>query len=226
MTFATLAAIVALGVAGFDPFGALLLAAALARGASRWGALIFFLASAVVPVGVGVLGGRALAPTIQLLETKLRLPNTIWLIITVLAGVGLLIWALQRWRKLTSEPTHQQPRGLSVKAMALAGIGFGFTVLADPAFYAVIAVNSRNHGFGPDLAAMSVWFVVSQVALVCLVIAAFTPAQRRAAAWLQQTWTRLSPLLSRVLTIVITLAGAGLLVDGLWFVATGSFLIG
>ncbi|MGB3954424.1 MAG: hypothetical protein WBL05_03955 [Brooklawnia sp.] len=216
-----------LGVAGFDPYGALLVGAALARGASRWAALVFLLTSAVAPIGLGVLAGRVVGPLVSTVESWLQLPGMVWAFVALAAGV-ILGWAVLRLRRGARPETPQQhrTRGSSVGAMALAGLAFGLTALLDPAFYAIVSVTARNSDVLVHLVGLVIWFVVAQWLLIGLVAVSLFDRQRTAAARLERAWTRNAARIHRVVTVVGLTAGLLLVVDGLGYLVTGHFLIG
>lgn len=216
-----------LGVAGFDPYGALLVGAALVGGASRWAALFFLLTSAVAPIGLGVLAGRVIGPMVSTVESWLQLPGLVWAIAALAAGVVLVGWAVLRLRRGDRpETTQRQARGSSVGAMALAGLLFGLTALLDPAFYAIVAVTARNSDVLAHLAGLVIWFVVAQWLLIGLVAVSLFDRERTAATRLERAWTRNAARIHRVVTVVGLAAGLLLVVDGFGFLVTGRFLIG
>ncbi len=217
-----------LGVAGFDPYGALLVGAALVRGASRWAALVFLLASALAPIGLGVLAGRVIGPLVATIESWLQLPGLVWAIAALAAGVILIGWAVLRLRRgaRPETPRQRRTRGSSVGAMALAGLLFGLTALLDPAFYAIVAVTARNPDVLVHLVGLVIWFVVAQWLLIGLVAVSLFDRQRTAAARLERVWTRNAARIHRVVTVVGLAAGLLLVFDGVGYLVTGHFLIG
>lgn len=226
MNVPLLVAAIGLGIAGFDPFGALLVAGALTIGASWRAALSFTLASAVVPIPLALLAGHALGPAITAIEEHLSLPASIWVVITLGAGVAMIGWAVRRIRRPPGEPKERPPLDVSARAMALAGLAFGVTVLADPAYYAIIAVVARNPDPAARAAAVVVWFLISECLLIALVVASFTGAHRRAAEGLRRAWRRASPVINGFITIALLVVGVLLILDGTWFLITGHFMVG
>lgn len=218
--------VAALGVAGFDPFGALLVAGALALGASRTSALAFLLASSVVQLGLALAAGRMLGPFLDAVESRLVLLASIWSLASLAVGAGLIGWGLVRVRRGAVVRPERPPRGVSSTSMAVAGLWFGFTVLLDPAYYAVVAVVARNAEPVARLTALVVWFAIAQWLLIALVIAAWVGDAGRAAEWLRGLWRRSAPVLARAINIAALVAGVALVVDGIWYLVTGRFLVG
>lgn len=218
--------VAALGVAGFDPLGALLVAGALVLGASRRSALIFLLTSAVVPIGLAMLAGRVLRPVLATVESWLRLPASIWSAVSLVVGAGLIGWGLVRARRGVVVRPERPLRAASASAMAGAGFWFGFTVLLDPAYYAVMAVVARHPEPLTRLTALVIWFVVAQWLLIALVVGAWVGDAGRAANRLRGLWRRAAPTISRMVTIAAFVVGLALVADGVWYLATGRFLVG
>lgn len=222
MHFTMVLAVLGLGVAGFDPFGALLVAAALALGATRSATLAFLAASAVVPLAFAVLAGHALGPVEAAIQPWVHLPALVWAAIRLGVGLGLIGWAAWRARHPMVEKPTKAPKGISTRAMAAAGLGFGVTVLLDPAYYAAIAVVARVHPPWLRVALLVVWFAVAQIALIALVAVDLIRPGADLGVRLQRAWRRASPAINRVITVVALVAGVALAIDGLWwFVVPG-----
>lgn len=207
--------VIALGVAGFDPFGALIVAACRALGASRRAALAFLATSLIIPLGVAVLAGHLVGPTEAAIRPWLHAPAPAWTVVRILAGIGLMVWATWRLGRPPAEKPLRTPREISAWAMTTAGLGFGATVLLDPAYYAAIAVVAHLH---PWLRAglLVVWFAVAQIALIGLVIVDLIWPRADFGGRLQRLWHRTSPRISRVVTLAALLAGATLVTHGVW----------
>lgn len=219
---------VGLGVAGFDPYGALLVGTALISGGTRWTALVFLLTSSVAPIALGLLTGRVLGPLVSTIESLLRLPAVVWAGLGLAVGIVLIGWALLRLRlRRGAVPgAERRPRDVSVGAMALAGLSFGFTALLDPAFYAIVAVTARNPDLWVQLIALVIWFVVAQWLLIGLVAVSWVDKERTAAVRLERVWSKNASRVSRIVTVVGFAAGVVLVVDGVGYLVTGRFLIG
>ncbi len=236
-------ACVALSIAGFDPFGALALLAATARGAGRTAALAFTAAGAAVIV--------AAAMVLDLLAFALlphgmpHLPDVVWGSVEALAAAGLLVWGVRRLlsRRVADrgtgkpEPAEGEEdaegeghrprrlRGTGVGAMTLAGAAYGLTVLGDPGFWGLVALVHRL-GAGPALGIATLWWLLSQSPLVALAVAIALGAGEPVGRWMRRSWRRLVGPLGRVGTAAILLGGVVLGADVMLWLTTGSFLIG
>lgn len=172
------AGIVGLGIAGFDPLGALALIAAMALGARRRaiaGLVIVTIATTVVIGFVlsSTLGTWAIAQLHRLHDPG----HIVWGALVLLAGIGLAVWGTIRLRRAPvvkkDEPTRS---GRSVKALVLIGIGVGLSALIDPAFYGLLVVAGTMPTWPLRLAGVLTWSCLSQVALLALSGAVFAGA--------------------------------------------------
>ena len=216
MSVVVLLGVLGLGVAGFDPFGALLVAAALMMGASRAAAAMFLASSAVVPLAVAVVAGHALGPIEAEIKPWLHLPGYVWAAISLVTGLGLIGWAVWRALRPPTDKPAKAPKGISVPAMAVAGLGFGVTALVDPAYYAAIAVVARVHDPWLRVALLVLWFVIAQILLIGLVLVNAIHPGAEIGGRLQRAWRRFAPGIRRAVTVVALIFGAGLVLDGIW----------
>lgn len=228
-------ACVALSIAGFDPFGALALLAATARGAGRRAALAFTAAGAVVIIAAAMaldLLSYAVLP-----HALPHIPDIVWGTLEGLAAIGLLAWGIRRVLSRrnagsgtpdTGEKSGEEPRrlrGTGTAAMTLAGAAYGLTVLGDPGFWGLVALVHRLQA-GPALGIAMLWWLLSQSPLVVLAIAIGFGAGEPVGRWMRRSWQRLVGPLARVGTAAILLAGLVLGADVVLWLVTGSFLIG
>lgn len=207
--------VIGLGVAGFDPFGALIVAAGRAMGASRRAALAFLATSTIVPLGVAVLAGHVVGPAEAAIRPWLHAPAPVWTVVRIIAGLALIVWAIWRLARPPAEKPMRTPKEISVRAMATAGLGFGVTVLLDPAYYAAIAVVAHLHPWHRAVL-LVVWFAVAQIALIALVIVELIWPRADFGGRLQRLWRRASPRISRAVTIAALLTGVVLVTLGVW----------
>ncbi|QGF23844.1 hypothetical protein [Raineyella fluvialis] len=230
------AACVGLSIVGFDPFGALALLAAVARGAGRAAAVAFTAAGAAVIVAAAMI--LDLLASVVLQHGVPPIPDVVWGTVEALAAAGLLFWGVRRLasrRRDGGRPGHEsdedeeerprRQRGTGIAAMTLAGLVYGLTVLGDPGFWGLVALVHRLHA-GPALGIAALWWLLSQSPLVALAIAVALGAGDPVGRWMRRTWRSLAGPLGRVGTALILLAGLGLGLDVVLWLMTGSFLIG
>lgn len=228
---ALLIAALGLGLAGLDPAGALIAAAALAAGTQ---------ARPVVAFGVLVVVLTALLGTALSLTVGAGLADVDWAAavpggpvtaaVEALAGLGALVWALARWRRSPADPADEAPRRRSPRAVGgagLLGVGLLFTAGAalDPSYAGLVVLAGRGEPWWEVLAAHAVWSLVSQAPLVVLVVAVARGGHERAVALFTRWWGRARPLVRHLVTGALVVVGLGLLLDAGWYAATGTFLV-
>lgn len=101
-------ACVALSIAGFDPFGALALLAALARGAGRRAAIAFTAAGAAVIIAAAML--LDLLAYALLPDGLPHVPDVVWGSLEAAAAVGLVVWGGRRLAA-RRDAGHPLPQG-------------------------------------------------------------------------------------------------------------------
>ena len=213
-----------LGLAGLDPAGGLVAVGVLAAGARRRTVLAF---------GVVVLGGSAtIGVTLSLtLGVRLRSVDLLGLLprgapaaaVEAVVGVGLLVWAWRRQRAVVR--TAERTRRSGAAPVLGLGLAYASLSLADPTFAAMVVLAGRGQAVVEVVLAHLAWSLTSQLPLVVLLVAVLTGAHDRAVIWFRRGWTRVSPVLRRVVTAVLVVAGLLLLGDALLFVVTGRLSI-
>lgn len=209
MTIGAALAYLGLAVVGIDPFGGIVAAAALARGAGRRAlAALMGTYTLCVVVEVALLrpllawAGRLLAPL-------LSAPLT-WSLAQLVIALALLAVALHQGLSLRRDPSARPRRapGVSVRAMAIAAALLALTSLADPPFLAAIALSGHMQPAWLGLVLLICWNLIYQGPMFVLGIAGLTPLRERAVAaylGLVERWHR--PL---VIALVIALVLAGI----------------
>jgi cytochrome c biogenesis protein CcdA len=223
---ALLVTVLGLGIAGLDPAGALIAAAALTAGARDRAVLLY---------GVVVLVGTALLGTVLSLTLGARLASVDWsvlvpagrvgAILEIAVGAGLLAWAVIRLRRRGARTPR--PRRERTGSLGLAGVGalFALSAALDPTFIAVVVLAGRDAVVAEVALAHALWAVVSQAPLVLLLVAVARGRHQRAVTWFASWWSRAQPVVRRVVTAALILTGVVLLFDGGWWFATGDYLL-
>jgi hypothetical protein len=217
----------ALGLAGLDPAGALLVAGALAAGAREGHVALFGL---VVLVGTVVLGttlSLTVGPRIAEIDWSVFAPGdrTVAFVETLL-GVGLVCWGVVRARRPTAHaPKPRSARGTGPSALVGAGILFALSAVLDPTFVALTVIAGRDGTFWSAGVAQSVWVLVSQAPLVLILGAMAGGKHKGVVVWFRSLWSRLRPVIGRLVTGTVLLVGAFFLLDAGWWFVTGDLLI-
>ncbi|EOM76884.1 hypothetical protein [Rhodococcus rhodnii] len=224
--------ILALALAGVDPFGAILAIAALTAGASRRAIGAFTVVALAVPAAIGIAASLLVGASIENVDLSgIDWTSPWWAVAEATLGGVLLWWAVVRH---TRPPRRSRDRAakvtrsgaVSAGALATAAALLSASVLVDPTFLGVVVVAGREP-LWLLVAAHIVWSVLSQLPLVGIAIAVAFGRHERAIAWINRMRTRFGDGASRVLTLVLGLAGLVLLADAIAYVVTGGqYLIG
>ncbi|MEU2199221.1 hypothetical protein [Isoptericola sp. NPDC019482] len=220
-TLAVVGSVFGLGVAGLDPFGALLVVPALAAGARRRVVLLFFATAWLTTVLTGLVLGESVQHVVAWLRDALSVPDPVRLVAQLVAAAGLGVWAARRWvRRHDPAPERKRSVLAGPVAMSLAGIFWGVSALSDPTFYALATVGASAPSLLAGAAVFTGWFLVSQAPL-CLVVLALaagkdSPPVRRAVALARRTARPAADVLTALLaaTAVLLAANAATFVSG------------
>jgi cytochrome c biogenesis protein CcdA len=146
--------------------------------------------------------------------------------VDIVLGVGLLTWGVVRIRRPDSGPPKPStPRGLGLISLAGTGMIFAFAAIADPTFVSLVVIAGRAEHYWSVVAAHSTWTLVSHIPLVLVLAFALIGENERIVTWVRTLWARISPWMVRLVTGVVLLVGTFLLLDALWWFATGEFFI-
>jgi hypothetical protein len=217
----------ALGLAGLDPAGALVVAGALAAGAREGHVVLFGL---VVLVGTVVLGttlSLSVGPRVAEIDWSMFAPGDRTVaFVEALLGVGLVCWGVVRARRPTVRaPKPRSARGTGPIALVGAGILLALSAVLDPTFVALTVITGRDGSFWSAVVAHSVWVLVSQGPLVLVLGAMAGGKHKGVVAWFGSLWSRLRPAIGRLVTGAVLLVGAFFLLDAGWWFVTGELLV-
>ena len=217
----------ALGLAGLDPAGALVVAGALASGARERNVVLFGL---VVLVGTMVLGATlslSVGPRIAEIDWSVLAPGDRTVaFVEALLGVGLVCWGVVRARRPKAHaPKPRSARGTSPIALVGAGILFALSAVFDPTFVALTVIAGREGSFWSAVVAQSAWVLVSQAPLVLILGAMAGGKHKGVVVWFRSLWSRLRPAIGRLVTGAVLLVGAFFLLDAGWWFVTGELLV-
>lgn len=212
----TLAAVIALGVAGFDPLGALTLIAAVTAGARRAAIAALTLVTLGGTWLLCVVGSSTVGALLRGLVHRLDVvPREVWGWVALVVGLALIGWGV--WRLMRREPPtpehHPRTRGTGVGTLAAGGVVVALSVLLDPAFYGLVAVSSGHH-LGARLLHAGIWSILSHWLLIVLALATLTGGYARVHAAMEALRARWAPRLTSALSILLVVGGAAVAVDG------------
>src|SRR3712207_6067361 len=136
----------ALGLAGLDPAGALVVAGALAAGAREGYVVLFGLVALVGTVVLGTTLSLTVGPRVAEFDWSVFVPTDRTVaFVEALLGVGLVCWGLVRARRPTARaPKPRSAGGTGPIALLGAGILFALCAVFDPTFIALTVVTGRD----------------------------------------------------------------------------------
>jgi hypothetical protein len=221
----------ALGLASLDITATLVAVGALSAGA-RVRALVAFGCFCILgTVAFGTALSLIVGPRIEGIDWGMLLPHNptedrLAAFVDIFLGVGLLIWGVVRIRRPDSGPPKPgTPRGLGLISLAGTGMIFAFAAIADPTFVSLVVIAGRAEHYWSVVAAHSTWTLVSHIPLVLVLAFALIGENERIVTWVRTLWARIGPWMVRLVTGVVLLVGTFLLLDALWWFATGEFFI-
>lgn len=226
MTPGALGLVLGLGLAGFDPVGALVVIPALLAGTRTRVVVVFVVSSLLSTVATGVVLAEFADLVLPWLRQVLDVPDVVRLVAQSVIAALLGWWALRRRGESGRElevPEFLTALLTTSGGMALAGIAWGVLALGDPSFYGVALLTADASGVGGTMVAFALWFVVSQSPL-CLVAGAlvFGRDSRAMQAAIRAARRSAAPA-ARLATALAALTAVVLLTNALTFVVTGSF---
>lgn len=213
---------IALGLAGFDPSGALLAIAWVAAGASR--RLVLAFCVVYIAVTITVLTGLAVV-------LGGNLPGGGWhpladdpaakTVVELLAGLLLVAFAAYKivsWRHPRPETPKapRPPRHVSPGAVIGSAVLLGCGIVGNPALIALIAVSATSqsgwHVFSAELLAI----FVNKLLVFVMIVALILNRQDIIAQWITDLWAKVAPRLGTILIYLLGGVGLVLIVEALW----------
>ena len=216
-----------LGLAGFDPSGALIAMAFLAAGATR--RAVFLFCVVYLTATIALLSIASIALSTRVPGTRVRLldnhPQT-KAVVELLLGIGLLAFAA--WRLMHAKgPDRPRTRALPVSPLATAGAGLLLAagVIGDPALLAFAVVAATAERVSSIVIAQAIAVLASKALVVVVMAAVGLGSESLATDRLQSWWKHAAPVLGRAVSIVLVGMATVLVANALWWFRTGSFLL-
>ncbi|GGU43576.1 hypothetical protein [Nocardioides albus] len=222
---AAIGGIVGFGVAGLDPFGALVVVPALAAGARRRIILLFFGTAWLATVLTGMVLGESVQHVAAWLRNLLLVPDPVRLTVQLVLAAGLGLWAAYRWahRDDTKPEKTKRPKLAGPVGMSLMGTFWGVSALTDPSFYGVATISASMQSMLAVAAVFTGWFLISQapLCLVMLTLAAGRDSRpvQRAVSFARRT----ARPAAYVMTALLAAGSIFLVVNGVAYLATGTY---
>ncbi|MFE7223850.1 hypothetical protein ACFU7D_03595 [Nocardioides sp. NPDC057577] len=222
---AAIGGIVGFGVAGLDPFGALVVVPALAGGARRRVVLLFFGTSWLTTVLTGIMLGESVQHVVAWLRNLLGVPDPVRLAVQLATATGLGLWAARRWTHRNDTKPERTKRSMLAgpTGMSLMGIFWGVSALTDPSFYGVATIGASMPSILAVAAVFTGWFLISQAPLCLVVLALAAGKDSRPVQRAVSLARRTARPASYVMTGLLAATSLFLLLNSLTLPVTGAF---
>jgi hypothetical protein len=221
----------ALGLASLDFTATVLALGALGAGARDRALLAFGCVCILGTLAFGTTLSLVIGPRIAGIDWGALLPHDptedlIAALVEALLGVGLVSWGIVRaLRPSTTPPKPTVPRGLGLLSLAAVGILFALAAIFDPPFLSLVVIAGRYEHFWSVVAAHSTWVFVSHAPLILLLALALITDHELVVARFQTWWSRIRPIIIRLVTGTVFLAGALFLLDAAWYFIMGDLFL-
>lgn len=222
-----LAAAFALGIAGFDPLGSVVLLAALALGVKRRGVVTVLVTSVGVSAVFGIAGVLGLGALLARLGIHgFHVPHMVWVCLVAILGAAFIAWAVWRVRPGAEtndfqDDTSAAPRSTAPGALAVSGLLVGLSSLIDPAFWAMLVHAAHLPHRSWAVVESLIWVACSHSLLIVLVIAYLIGGPDRVASMVMSVRQDHAVAVHRGISAFLAGFGALLLADVIGVVTTG-----
>lgn len=222
---AAIGGIIGFGVAGLDPFGALVVVPALATGTRRRVILLFFGTAWLTTVLTGIMLGESVQHVVAWLHNLFAVPDPVRLTVQLVAGTGLGLWATRRWARRNDTKPERTKKSILAgpTGMSLMGIFWGVSALTDPSFYGVATISASMPGILAVVAVFTGWFLISQAPLCMVVLALAAGKDSRPVQRAMALARRTARPASYVMTALLAAASILLIVNGATYLAAGVY---
>lgn len=221
-----LSAAAGLGIAGVDPFGALIAIGAMTSGASRKTVVIYGLITLIGTALLGIALSLFVGAQLENIGGILDQDDEVWLAVESALGAVLIVWGFSRFfNPRPDNPRGQEAKGTSLAALIATTPFLFLSSLVDPTFLGITVIASQDASLLGVILAHVVWNLFAQSPLVALLVASFFHLDDELADWFQRWTDRLGPALAKVGTALLFIIGGFLLFDVFWWFYTGSFLV-
>jgi len=218
-----------LGLAGFDPAGAMVGIGLLGMGIHRRNIIVMIVTFMVGTVALGTGLSVILGPRVAGFDWRKLEPSHQHVAIGLfVGGLLLLAWGIHRLVHPPVLRTRTQKagrRGTGPFQLALLGIIFALSSLISPPFLALVVIASSYDHLVQIVLAHTIWFLLNQSTLLIVTGVAMTGAGEDAIANFRRWWIHITPLRNRLVTsLALVLAGAFIL-ESVWWKTTNTFLL-
>lgn len=220
---------IGLGLAGFDPAGAMVGIGLLGMGVHRRNIVVMIVAFMGGTVALGTGLSVLLGPRVAGFDWRKLEPSHPHIAIGLFVGGLLLLgWGFYRLAHPLARRTRRQKtsrRGTGPFQLALLGIIFSLSSLISPPFLALVVIAGSYDHLDEIIIAHSIWFLLNQSALLVVTGIAMTGAGEGAIANFRKWWIRTTPLRHRLVTGLAFVVATALILESVWWKMTNTFLL-
>lgn len=218
-----------LGLAGFDPTGALVIITALTMGINKKQIIKFALTTFIGTILVGLTFSKILSSGIDVISNLLNsIPDVVYMWMEFIIGLILFIWAIERiFLKKKTIKKEEKKESFFIKflnkGLFVVGLIFAITALTDPSFLALITISSHNDNLVLVTLANAIWILISQLPIFVLTIAIIFNKHEKVINYFKELSNKnnrkdkLKKILSILLSIIILVIGVLTIVDSIYF---------
>lgn len=226
-----------LGLAGFDPTGAIVIISALAMGVSKKQIYLFAITTFLGTVITGVFSSFFVEKGVNYLSGLLNyIPDSIFMILEFVVSFLLLKWFVERvFFKSKKENKDEKKESFFVryikKGLFLVGLIFAVTALTDPSFIGLVTLSGHSTNISEIILANSVWILISQSPIFVLSIAVMFNKHEQTISYFKNKFSnsikikKLKKILSAALSVIILIAGLLTLTEAIYYAITQKWII-
>ncbi len=219
---------ISLGLAGFDPAGAMVGIGLLGMGVHRRNLIVMIVTFMAGTVALGTGLSVLLGPRVAGIDWRRFEPSQGQVAIGLFVG-GLLMlgWGCYR---LAHPLKHRKRRpktnrqGTGPLHLALLGIIFSLSSVISPPFLALVVIAGSYDHLDEIILAHSIWFLLNQSALLVVAGIAMTEAGDSIIANFRRWWIRTTPMRDRLVTILAFTLAVAFILESIWWDTTHTFL--
>lgn len=225
-----------LGLAGFDPTGAIVIISALTMGIDKKQIIKFALTTFIGTILVGLVFSKVISSGIEIISNLLNsIPNLVYMWVELLIGLILLIWVIERifFKKKVVKKEEKKESFLIKflnKGLIIVGLIFAITALTDPSFLALITISSYNDNIILITLANAIWVLISQLPIFVLTIAIIFNKHEKLINLFNEVLEKnnrkekIKKILSILLSILILVIGILTIIDSIYYWINGVWI--
>ena len=222
----TIALSLALGLAGIDILGAIIVIAAASAGVRKPSIVLFTLIVFLGTILLGTLLSVFVGSSVESIARYInQLPDLVWVCIESVLLAGLVMWAVKRL-SFTPKPHNNKTKASSwlKRGLIVTALLFVISTLLDPSYLGLIGVAGHNGNLTVIITSHTIWILVSQITLFIAAIAVLLDRHKPLALWAKRFYDKHRRTISIVLTGTILIAAAFIAIDLSAYLFTGSWL--